>query len=161
MTPSGLAHSRIRVLSPYTRPRVSSQKSGPDAARSYLGAVVLHCGGLLVDHGWLRVFGSPVSGAVRGVPGLARVNRFPGVFDSAWRPDAGLVVAHDVLGGVFALNGEAPPASAAPVPLVRSSTSPRIPLVGKPWVSVTRCGWPGWHQGHSMSSMRICAGPDG
>lgn len=35
-------------------------------ARSYLGAVVLHCGGLLVDDGWLRVFGSPVDGAARG-----------------------------------------------------------------------------------------------
>nr|WP_307072180.1 DUF2625 family protein [Streptomyces canus] len=30
-----------------------------------------HCGGLLVDDGWLRVFGSPVSGAAHGVPGLA------------------------------------------------------------------------------------------
>ncbi|MFF1691576.1 MULTISPECIES: DUF2625 family protein [unclassified Streptomyces] len=27
-------------------------------ARSYLGALVLHCGGLLVDDGWLRVLGS-------------------------------------------------------------------------------------------------------
>ncbi|WP_129309131.1 DUF2625 domain-containing protein [Streptomyces sp. L2] len=77
-------------------------------ARSYLGAVVLHCGGLLVDEGWLRVFGSPVSGAAHGVPGLARVNRFPATFDPAWRPEAGLVVAHDVLGEVFALNGAAP-----------------------------------------------------
>ncbi|MGW1093628.1 DUF2625 family protein [Streptomyces sp. NPDC002596] len=32
-------------------------------ARSHLGAVVLHCGGLLVDGGWLWVFGSPVDGA--------------------------------------------------------------------------------------------------
>ncbi|MFE4874043.1 DUF2625 domain-containing protein [Streptomyces sp. NPDC056682] len=77
-------------------------------ARSYLGAVVLHCGGLLVDDGWLRMFGSPVDGAAHGMPSLARVNRFPESCDSAWRPDAGLVVAHDVLGGVFAVNGGSP-----------------------------------------------------
>ncbi|MGW5251309.1 DUF2625 family protein [Streptomyces sp. NPDC004129] len=59
-------------------------------ARSYLGAVVLHCGGLLVDDGWLRAFGSPVSGAAHGVPGLARVNQLPGTFDPTWRPEAGL-----------------------------------------------------------------------
>lgn len=77
-------------------------------ARSYLGAVVLHCGGLLVDDGWVRVFGSPASGAAHGAPGLAGMNQFPGRFDPAWRPETGLVVAHDVLGGVFALNGAAP-----------------------------------------------------
>jgi hypothetical protein len=82
--------------------------------RSYLGAVVLHCGGLLVDHGWVRVFGSPLDGAERGVPSLARVNQFPGAFNSAWRPDTGLVVAHDVLGGVFALNGGAPASAGRP-----------------------------------------------
>ncbi|MEU6554404.1 DUF2625 domain-containing protein [Streptomyces sp. NPDC046915] len=75
--------------------------------RSYLGAVVLHCGGLLVDDGWLRVFGSPASGAAHGVPGLAGINQFPGTFDPTWQPETGLVVAHDVLGGVFALNGAA------------------------------------------------------
>ncbi|MGW4559531.1 DUF2625 domain-containing protein [Streptomyces sp. NPDC004365] len=77
-------------------------------ARSYLGAVLLHCGGLLVDDGWLRVFGSPVDGAAHGLPGLARVNQLPETLDAAWRPEAGLVVAHDVLGGVFVLNGAAP-----------------------------------------------------
>ncbi|PSK58503.1 hypothetical protein B0E38_01322 [Streptomyces sp. 111WW2] len=80
-------------------------------ARSYLGAVVLHCGGLVVDNGWVRVFGSPLEGAV---PSLAQVNQFPGAFDSAWQPDAGLVVAHDVLGGVFALNGGAPARAGRP-----------------------------------------------
>ncbi|WP_268254295.1 DUF2625 family protein [Streptomyces capoamus] len=52
-------------------------------ATSYLGAVMLHRGARLVDHGWVRVFGSPLGGAV---PSLA----------------------HDVLGGVCALNGAGP-----------------------------------------------------
>ncbi|PWK64175.1 uncharacterized protein DUF2625 [Streptomyces sp. CG 926] len=77
-------------------------------ARSYLGAVTLHCGGLLLDDGWLRVLGSPAAEGSRGLPGLARANGFPPTFDSGWCPDAGLVVAYDVLGGVFALNGARP-----------------------------------------------------
>ncbi|MBE8472208.1 DUF2625 domain-containing protein [Streptomyces justiciae] len=83
-------------------------------ARSYLGALVLHCGGLLVDDGWLRVFGSPVGGAAPEIPTLAGANQFPATFDPAWRPEAGLVVAHDVLGGVFALNSGTPAGAGRP-----------------------------------------------
>ncbi|MGI5372810.1 DUF2625 domain-containing protein [Streptomyces sp. CA-251387] len=78
------------------------------SARSYLGGIVLNCGGLLVDSGWLQIFGSPSSSGLEGPPGLAVINSMPSTFDPAWRPDAGLVVAHDVLGGVFALNGSNP-----------------------------------------------------
>ncbi|MFE1896739.1 DUF2625 family protein [Streptomyces yangpuensis] len=84
------------------------------SARSNLGGIVLHCGGLLVDGGWLRIYGSPGDagpggpGGPGGLPGLAEVNAMPASLDPAWRPEAGLVVAHDVLGGVFALNGSDP-----------------------------------------------------
>ncbi|WP_031013598.1 DUF2625 family protein [Streptomyces sp. NRRL F-5727] len=81
------------------------------SARSNLGGIVLNCGGLLVDGGWLRIFGSP---SEAGLPGLAEVNAMPSTFDPSWRPGAGLVVAHDVLGGVFALNGGNPRESGRP-----------------------------------------------
>lgn len=68
-------------------------------ARSYLGAVVLHSGGMLVDDGWVRVYGSPSVGNPWGMPGLAWVNRFPANIRDGWAPREGLVVAHDVLGG--------------------------------------------------------------
>ncbi|WP_246075047.1 DUF2625 family protein [Nonomuraea terrae] len=80
-------------------------------AGSALGAMALHCGGLVLDGGWLRVFGGTTAGAL---PGLARVNGFPEAFDPAWRPPDGLVVAHDVLGGVFVLNGPDPAAAGRP-----------------------------------------------
>jgi hypothetical protein len=82
-------------------------------ARSTLGALALNCGGLVLDGGWVRVFGggSPVHG---GLPSLARVNRFPAVADHAWHPATGLVVGQDVLGGVFALNGHDPAAAGRP-----------------------------------------------
>ncbi|MFU8870532.1 DUF2625 family protein [Micromonospora sp. SL4-19] len=57
--------------------------------RSWLGAVVANTGGLLVDHGWLRVLGS-------GHGGL------PDVYTES-DPGTGLVVVgYDVLGGQFA-----------------------------------------------------------
>ncbi|MFD4555747.1 DUF2625 family protein [Streptomyces sp. NPDC058469] len=71
--PSDSALGRASILQPQI------------TARSYLGAVVLHCGGLLVEEGWLRVFGSPASGAAHDVPGLADLNRFPEAFDPAGR----------------------------------------------------------------------------
>jgi hypothetical protein len=70
-------------------------------ARSLLGAVVLNSGGMLLHHGWLRVYG----GAGGELPSLAEVNGFPPEVDPTWAPQAGLILAHDVLGGVFALNG--------------------------------------------------------
>lgn len=61
-----------------------------------------------MDHGWLRVYGSPDPTSPTALPGLATVNRFPDVPDETWAPSHGLVVAHDVLGGTFALNGGSP-----------------------------------------------------
>jgi hypothetical protein len=78
------------------------------SARSNLGGIVLNSGGLLVDSGWLRIFGSPGDAHAEKLPGLAEINAMPSTFDPAWRPGAGLVIAHDVLGGVFALNGGNP-----------------------------------------------------
>ncbi|AYF27853.1 hypothetical protein CSH63_10465 [Micromonospora tulbaghiae] len=57
--------------------------------RSWLGAVVANSGGLVIDHGWLRVLG----GGRDGLPGVA----------AEMVPGAGrLVVAFDVMGGQFA-----------------------------------------------------------
>ncbi|RII14807.1 hypothetical protein DSC45_20850 [Streptomyces sp. YIM 130001] len=82
-------------------------------ARSVLGALAWNCGGLLVDDGWVRVYGGG-SRAGAGLASLAQVNGFPADFDPHWRPAAGLVVGHDVVGGVFALNGPDPAAAGRP-----------------------------------------------
>ncbi|MFG2310736.1 DUF2625 family protein [Streptomyces sp. NPDC048566] len=91
-------------------------------ARSWLGGMVLECGGVVLDSGWVRIYGSPAEDAPAGLPGgstdlpsLADVNDFPEHVDPAWRPaGGGLVVGHDVLGGVFALNGPDPEAAGRP-----------------------------------------------
>ncbi|MFI8241587.1 DUF2625 family protein [Streptomyces sp. NPDC085866] len=82
-------------------------------ARSTLGALALNCGGLVLDDGWLRVYGGG-SAATGGLPSLGRVNGFPEEFDPVWHPASGLVVGHDVLGGVFALNGHDPAGAGRP-----------------------------------------------
>lgn len=77
-------------------------------ARSALGAVALNTGGLLVDHGWLRVYGG--CRTADGMPSIADVNGFPAEPTPEGVPGHGLVIAHDVLGGVFALNLATSPA---------------------------------------------------
>lgn len=77
-------------------------------ARSNLGSLTLNCGGLIVDDGWLRVYGGGSSADDGGMPSLAQVNAFPAEFDPAWRPGAALILGHDAVGGVFALNGADP-----------------------------------------------------
>lgn len=81
---------------------------------SFLGAVVVHTGGLLIDHGWLRVYGSPSSDALDQMVGMAAVNDFPLSPEASWFPAYGLVVAHDALGGTYVLNGHDPDAVARP-----------------------------------------------
>lgn len=73
--------------------------------RAPLGAIAYECGGLLIDHGWVRVLGGGHSRLPRDVAswnlgaGEDRNDRLPGA----------LLVADDVLGGFFAINGDAFP----------------------------------------------------
>jgi hypothetical protein len=55
------------------------------SAGSALGALALHTGGVIVDGGWLRVFGGAAGASAAGLPSLAQVNRFPSAFDREWR----------------------------------------------------------------------------
>lgn len=126
---------------------------------SALGAIVLNSGGLLIDHGWVRVLG----GTVANGNGLAAVNRFPAEPDLGWQPDDGLVVGYDVLGGVFALNGIDPAAAGRPgTPGQILYFAPdtlewdALPLTHSQWVAWLLSGsaaqfyeslrWAGWEQ---------------
>jgi hypothetical protein len=69
---------------------------------SVLGTVALHTGGILVDHGWLRILGS---GHPRVGGGLRDWNASLG--GVALEPPLGqaTIVAYDAVGGFYALNG--------------------------------------------------------
>ena len=73
--------------------------------RSPMGAIALESGGLLIDHGWLRFLGS---GHERMRGNLFTWNSQSGLPEYRYCKDA-LIIAHDVLGGFFALNGGAFP----------------------------------------------------
>ncbi|MGA8113550.1 MAG: DUF2625 family protein [Actinocatenispora sp.] len=64
---------------------------------SWLGAVAMHTGGMLVDHGWLRVFGG--GSPKRRLPDLAAVNADQADY---------LLVGADVLGGRYVIRGRDP-----------------------------------------------------
>lgn len=146
--------------------------------RSILGSLALNCGGLVVDDGWVRVFGggsggpggSSGSGGQAGsdgeadaLPSLAQVNAFPSEFDPSWSPVSGLIVGHDVLGGVFGLNGHDPAAFGRPgAPGQMTYFAPdtlaweEMQMGHSAWVSWLLSGrlekfyeslrWPGWRE---------------
>lgn len=90
------AKNKVQVL-PRTPARADSTLLAAQVTtRSPMGAVIYETGGMLVDNGWIRIIGS-------GSPILQRTvaswnkNKLPGM----------LLVADDVLGGFYALNGGA------------------------------------------------------
>lgn len=79
--------------------------------RTTLGAVALYTGGLLVDGGWLRVLGSGhprLPGSLLDWNGLVGDTR-PATVAGA------LVVAHDLIGGLYAVNAGGLPGEAGHV----------------------------------------------
>jgi hypothetical protein len=70
------------------------------SAASALGALALNCGGLLLDHGWLRLLG----GGADALPDLAQGNGLGDPLQTRSAPPW-LLVAFDVLGGQFAVDG--------------------------------------------------------
>ena len=92
------ARNRVEVLPPAAS-RGDNLAGLQVTLRSPLGAVAYETGGLLVDHGWLRILGS-------GHPRLPRaivdwnVER-----NVVGEPPPFVLVADDVVGGCFALDG--------------------------------------------------------
>lgn len=90
------ATNRVQVLLRTPARADSALVAAQVTTRSPLGAIVYETGGILVDGGWLRILGS-------GSPGLNRTLM-------SWNQGkirGLLLVADDVLGGFYALNGGA------------------------------------------------------
>lgn len=68
--------------------------------RSPLGAVVYETGGILMDHGWIRILGSGSKKLDRSLMGWNKGKTFEKDFDGL----SYLLVADDVLGGFYAIN---------------------------------------------------------
>jgi len=116
--------------------------------RSFLGALALHTGGLLIDHGWLRILGGG-----RGPLNLCTAN---GVDQPPDEPPGQVLVAFDVLGSKFAINGGVLPSSPGEVCYFAPDDLAWLPLEMKfsefvLWSLTDSLGlfyehlrWPGW-----------------
>lgn len=69
--------------------------------KSTLGAIVYHTGGILVQQGWLRILGSGTNSFKRNISLWNKLN----LDTQGKRLDGALLIADDVMGGFFALNG--------------------------------------------------------
>lgn len=71
--------------------------------RSPMGAILYETGGILINKGWIRILGS---GCERLDRGMFQWNKGK-TFENYGEPPAFLLVADDILGGLFAINGGA------------------------------------------------------
>ena len=69
--------------------------------RSPMGAIIYETGGIFVDHGWLRILGSGHPRLPRSLPAW----NFKRSFSVLGQPPPFLLVADDVIGGFFAVDG--------------------------------------------------------
>jgi hypothetical protein len=69
-------------------------------SRSPMGALALETGGVLIDHGWIRILGG---GSARLPRPIHEWNRM--VDGASQRLPGAILVGDDVLGGFFAING--------------------------------------------------------
>lgn len=97
------AKNKLEILSASEPQRANALLATQVTTRSPLGAIIYETGGLLIDHGWIRILGSGHPRLSRSLPewNLGRTIAKFGDFPSF------LLIADDVLGGFFAINGGA------------------------------------------------------
>jgi hypothetical protein len=97
------ATNTVEVLPPDEDQRHQALVEMQVTTRSPMGAIVHHTGGLLIDKGWLRFLGSGHPNLPRSLPGWNQ--------GRSTTPDGKskgfLLIADDVVGGFYALNGGA------------------------------------------------------
>jgi hypothetical protein len=99
----GAASNRVEVLAASDPDRSRALEELQVTTRSPMGAVVYETGGLLIDGGWLRVLGSGHPRLPRTLPAWNKGRTWS---EGESAPPI-LIVADDVVGGSFAINGGA------------------------------------------------------
>jgi hypothetical protein len=95
------ATNKVEVLPPTDPARGEALVATQVTTRSPMGAVIYETGGLLVDHGWLRLLGSGHPRLPRSLPEWNRGRSWREADESP----PFLLIADDVVGGFFAVNG--------------------------------------------------------
>ena len=97
------ASNQVEILSRNKKRAESTLLQTQVTTRSPLGAVIYETGGILVNHGWLRILGSGSKKLKRSIADWNYGNTY--AFLGA--QPAIVLVADDVVGGFFAINGGA------------------------------------------------------
>jgi hypothetical protein len=97
------ARNAVEVLPPQDPDRGEALVAAQVTTHSTMGAIIYETGGLLIDHGWLRLLGSGHPRLPRSLPAWNAGRTALGTGDA---PDY-LLIGDDVLGGFFAVNGGA------------------------------------------------------
>jgi Protein of unknown function DUF2625 len=71
------------------------------STRQHLGAIIYKTGGIVVDHGWIRIFGS---GSVLLNRNIVDYSIDKGLTPGIDKPKGMAIIADDVLGGFYAIN---------------------------------------------------------
>jgi hypothetical protein len=95
------ASNRVEVLPARDPDRSIALEALQVTTRSPMGAVVYETGGLLIDGGWLRILGSGHPRLPRTLPEWNKGR----TWTESNAPPPILIVADDVVGGSFAING--------------------------------------------------------
>jgi len=97
------AKNQVETLAPDEAQKEQVLLETQVTLQSPMGAIIYHTGGLFVDHGWLRFLGSGNPKLSRSLPGWNRGRSS----DEEGNSRGFWLVADDVIGGFFALNGGA------------------------------------------------------
>ena len=95
------AKNKVEILSVDKQKAKDALYKTQVTTRSPMGAIVYETGGILIDHGWIRILGS---GNVKLKRSLPEWNLGKG-FTEFGQPSSFLLVADDAIGGFFLLNG--------------------------------------------------------
>jgi hypothetical protein len=147
------AKNHVEILAPDETRRDQVMLDILVTQRSPMGAIIYNTGGLLVDHGWLRFLGSGSPRLTRSLPDWNRGRSLGEKYNSG---DFNLV-ADDIIGGFFALNGGAFAGPMAEVFYFAPDTLRWEPLTGMGYTEFLNWSfnsnldkfygslrWPGW-----------------
>lgn len=89
------AQNHVEILEPNVSAREDALKFTRVSTYSVLGSIVYFSGGILIDHGWIRVLGS----------GNQKMARSLDSWNKTLRAEGFLLFADDAVRGFFAING--------------------------------------------------------
>lgn len=96
-----LAKNKVEILDCDKKKAGEALVNTQVTTRSLMGAVIYETGGLLIDNGWIRILGSGGTQMKRSLPSWNKGK----TFGEYGEPAPYLLVADDVIGGFFAING--------------------------------------------------------